>query len=45
MVQEYRELGFSDEVYSKVMGRNALRLMKMIDFLRSGHGAICRLPN
>lgn len=29
MVQEYSELGFSSEVYAKVMGRNALRLMKM----------------
>jgi len=29
MVQEYQELGFSDEVYAKVMGKNALRLMKM----------------
>jgi predicted TIM-barrel fold metal-dependent hydrolase len=29
MVQEYGELGFSSEVYAKVMGRNALRLMKM----------------
>jgi predicted TIM-barrel fold metal-dependent hydrolase len=29
MVQEYGELGFSGEVYAKVMGRNALRLMKM----------------
>jgi hypothetical protein len=28
-VQEYQELGFSDEVYAKVMGKNALRLMKM----------------
>ena len=29
MVQEYGELGISSEVYAKVMGRNALRLMKM----------------
>jgi predicted TIM-barrel fold metal-dependent hydrolase len=29
MVREYQDLGFSDAVYRKVMGENALRLMKM----------------
>jgi predicted TIM-barrel fold metal-dependent hydrolase len=29
MVEEYRQLGFTSEVYAKVMSKNALRLMKM----------------
>ena len=29
LIEEYKELGFSGEVYEKVMWKNALRLMKM----------------
>ena len=29
MVEEYRQLGFNDELYRKIMYENALRLMKM----------------